>query len=331
MIDLSTLRSWLASPAARDVEQALRRASIPTDEAMRSLDRVTHDPASTAGVRAIRDRADVGPRPLERWLLVRRGIDALAALERAALPDSCRMLTATDIAALGGAEVDDAALHESRPRFREFAKIVTGRRFSAGLFHFEIDGIPREWLLKVRRSDLLRVWTFVALRMRGRRPVIVPHITWRRPVPPITREAVEQSYAVMADVLQCQRSIKGLAGSSWLRSPDTQRVSPRLRCVNAPIVEHDGLETTMGPAPPDCGVLSRSNTRKALYEQGLFTPTIGLTLWPREAMLAWRRDYGRTNDTSTGWWSDAATPMSADVSTISTHSSRTPASGVKNR
>jgi hypothetical protein len=282
----AALQAWLESPEARNVEAALRRAGIASADALHLLDAVTEEPSSTVAIRELHERCGI-ENPLERWLLVRRGLDGVAALEQAAIPEQCRALTAAEIGALAGSDINDQLLRVSKPRFREFAKIVTGRRYAAGLFHFEVDGIPRRWLLRVRPADLPRVWWFVATRMGGRAPVVVPHMTGRRPLLPITEKEVNCSYHLMAQVLQLQPALKGLAGASWLRSPDTHRISPHLACVNQPIVEHGGLETTLGPAPTDCGVLARSETRRRLVEQGLFTPLIGMTLWPRDAMLAW--------------------------------------------
>ena len=51
--------------------------------------------------------------------------------------------------------------------------------------------------------------------------------------------------------------------------------------------DNGGLIVESGPASPDCGVFSRSETRKRLYESKKFKPTHGLVLWPRDAMIAW--------------------------------------------
>jgi hypothetical protein len=289
MTTAAALNAWLCSPRGREVEAALDRAGMVVHEALQKLALVTEDAATIADVLELRERLPCRDLPVERWLLVRKAVETLDTLAAAMLPDACRALTEAEIARLVAAELSDRAIHVSRPRFREFAKIVTGRRFAAGLLHFEIDGIPRQWLLNARYAELPRVWWFVATRMRGLRPVIVPHLTGRRPLPPITAGEVNRSYALMAQLLEQRPDLKGLAGASWLRSPDTHRVSPRLACVNRVIVANGGLETVIGPAPADCGVLTRSETRRRMFEAGLFAPTIGLTLWPRDAMITWAR------------------------------------------
>ena len=91
----------------------------------------------------------------------------------------------------------------------------------------------------------------------------------------------------MACSMELQPDIKGLVASSWFRSPDTHRVSPHLAWVNTVVVENGGFAAVRGKADPNCGVFVRSQTRRQLYERGEFTPTIGLVLWPRKAMLRW--------------------------------------------
>jgi hypothetical protein len=289
MTTAAALNAWLCSARSREVEAALDRAGVIVDDALHKLALVTEEAATTTDILELRERPACRDLPVERWLLVRKAVETLDTLAATTLPDACRILTEAEIARLVAVELSDRAIHVSRPRFREFAKIVTGRRFAAGLLHFEIDGIPRQWLLDTRYAELPRVWWFIAAHMRGLRPVIVPHLTGRRPLPPITAGDVNRSYALMAQLLEQRPDVKGLAGASWLRSPDTHRVSPRLACFNRVIVENGGLEAVIGPAPADCGVLSRSETRRRMFEAGLFAPTIGLTLWPRDAMIAWAR------------------------------------------
>ena len=91
----------------------------------------------------------------------------------------------------------------------------------------------------------------------------------------------------MAQSLVRQPHVKGLVASSWLHSSDTFVVSPHLAWMNRTFLENGGLVVRMGPADPDCGVLSRSPERKRLYDAGLFKPTTGLVIWPRREMIAW--------------------------------------------
>ena len=237
----------------------------------------------------LRSAADADdPAHAGRRQLIAAALAYLPALDAMALPDATRALTCADLKYLADPAAPAAQFTPGSVRYHEWEKLASGRRFSAGFFHWEESGIPASWLLKVPHADLAAL-LMMLLRMGGRRPMIVPHLNPRRGAGHMTEADVEASYRMMAEALMLQPRLRGIVGSSWLRSPDTHRVSPHLACVNRVIVENGGLETTMGPAPADCGVLSRSARRRELFDKGEFSPTLGLTVWPRDAAIAWAR------------------------------------------
>jgi hypothetical protein len=207
----------------------------------------------------------------------------------ARLDDGACRLTCEAIASLAGNDprlLTD--LDVSNVRFRELAKIVTGRRFCAGLFHWEECGIRRSWLFKVPPRDWVRLAGTLA-KMGGPGPVMFLHLNPRRLSPHLCEPDISCSLAVLAESLDRRTDLGGVAAASWIRSPDTHGVSPRLAAVNAPILAGGGFVTTVGAAPVDCGVFDSSRRRRRLYQEGKFTPTIGLVLWPRAAALDWWR------------------------------------------
>ncbi len=171
--------------------------------------------------------------------------------------------------------------------FVAMCKIATLRRFPAGLFDWEVSGIPRSWVLRVDPWDFPKVAYFIAVKLGGFSPTFFSHLSGRRKNKSLSEEEANKSYYRMAQSLEIQPEVKGFAACSWFRSPDTHRVSPHLAWLSKVIVESGGLVTTAGPEDPDCGVFHRSSTRKRLYEAGEFKPTKGLVIWPREAMLKW--------------------------------------------
>lgn len=318
-IDATRLRlaGWLESGEARAARAAIRAAGVSPDEARLWLHCVTEDPDSAdrivALVSSARERGEIatGSVAIERWLLVRQGLEVIDSREMAALGDGARRLTCETIAGLvedapwlrpeasrppatraPGAEASRpaaaTALAASNVRFRELAKIVTGRRFCAGLFHWEVCGVRRSWMLRVP----LRHWVRLARTlssMGGFGPTMFLHLNPWRSAPHLEEPAISGSLAVLAESLERRADLRGLAAASWLRSPDTHRVSPRLAAVNAPVLENGGFVTTVGAAPEDCGVFEYSERRRRLYREGKFRPTVGLVLWPREAALRWWR------------------------------------------
>ena len=259
------------------------------------LQSVTEEPRSADAiaslVAAARRRGAVpdGDVSIERWLLVRQGLDAIDSEAMTTLGSTARRLTCETIATL----VEDdpwVETHLAAPhvRFLEFAKIVTSRRFCAGLFHWEECGIRRSWLVKVPPRDWMGLAGVLA-RMRGFGPAMFLHLNPRRSSPHLAEPDISCSMAAIAESLDRRGDLRGVAAASWLRSPDTHRVSPRLAAVNAPILAGGGLVTTVGTAPADCGVFATSERRRRLYQEGTFRPTIGLVLWPRADVLRWWR------------------------------------------
>lgn len=287
--------AWLDSAEAQSARRAIESTGAAPEAARLWLRAVTEDPASGATlVSLVTDAQRRGSIPtdnvaIERWLLVREALEVLQSPAMAGLGDLARGLTCAEIAALAGDDpATRTALAASGIRFREFAKMVTGRRFSAGLFHWEECGIRRSWLWKVPPRDWVGFGR-VLLKMGGLGPMMFPHLNPRRTSPRLEEPGLSRSLAVLAESIERRPDLRGFAAASWLRSPDTHRVSPRLAAVNAPVLAHGGFVTTVGRAPEDCGVFACSETRKRLYDEGTFTPTIGLVLWPRADMLRWWR------------------------------------------
>jgi hypothetical protein len=287
------LLAWLDTSDARVAQRAVESTGIAPDVLRTCLRRVTEDAGSADPVVSLiadgRRHASLpaGCVIIERWLLVRQAIEALGSAAIENLGDTAQRMTCDEIAALVH---DDhgmrTMLDASSIRFREFVKLVTGRRFCAGLFFWEECGLRRSWLAKVPRRDWIGFGRTL-IRMGGLGPMMFPHMNPRCLSARIEAPAVDRSLAVMAESLERRPELRGFAAASWLRSPDTHRVSPHLAVVNRPILAHGGFVTTVGAASPDCGIFERSRARRRLYEYGSFAPTIGLVLWPRADMLGY--------------------------------------------
>jgi hypothetical protein len=285
------LEASLASPALLDVAAALHRhhadracerivASITTSNGLQrqltalKADLAAGEPAYAAG-------------SFERLLIMREQLKALPRLASLPVSDDVKRLFCEEcqyVAAPPRGAVFDAV----RGSFVALCEVATLRRFPAGQLHWNVSGLPRSWLLKVRGRARLTLLAWVATRLRGFRPVFFPHLNAHRKSRwVLTEQESNRSYYRMAQSMMHQPDVKGLVASSWLHSPDTFAVSPHLSWMNQTFLDNGGLVVIMGPADPDCGVLSRSPERKKLYEAGLFKPTTGLILWPRRDMLAW--------------------------------------------
>ena len=294
---LARLAAWLTdSESAAMAAGAIRRCGYRPSAVAETLHLVTEAPASTSHLVILIETAKrkaglpAGSAVIERWLLVSAAA-AMLCTARTPLGHTVRKRTCAEIASL----LDDTwatgeTLLVSGIRFREFAKMATGRRFSAGLFHWDVCGMSRSWLLKVPPRDVPGLVRVLA-KLRGLGPGMFPHLNPRRQPGHLAEPAISDALAAMAETLEARPDLRGLVAASWLRSPDVHSVSPHLAVVNAPIVAAGGFVTTIGAAPPDCGVFERSRERERLYREGRFTPTTGLVIWPRAEMLRWWRSY----------------------------------------
>jgi hypothetical protein len=281
----------LASADLRPAGDLIDRLDAAETRAFDRLRTVTETPATLEPLRALRSRLN-GEAPagtFERVLLLRAWLTTLQRIPHLPLAESVKRLMCEEVRLVAAPSPSAAQRFDlDRSVFVAMSKLATMRRFPAGQLHWEVAGLPRSWVLKVRPSALPRLAYYVGMRMRGFAPALFIHLNANRKdrAALVERES-NRSYFRMAQSLALQPAIKGLVASSWLHSPDTIAVSPHLNALNRVFVDNGALVTTMGAADPESGVFTRSPERRRLFEQGLFKPTTGLVIWPRTDMLAW--------------------------------------------
>ena len=225
---------------------------------------------------------------VERWLLIQSALASLAQIPALPVSDDVKRLMCEEFCFFASEHEESAAQFEvGGRRFVGMCKLASLRRFRAGLFDWDVSGISRSDIAKVSLRQLPRTLVFLSRRMSGLEPVFFSHLNPRRMTRSLREDEANRSYYRMAKSMELQPAIKGFAACSWFRSPATHRVSPHLAWLSQVFRDNGGLIVESGPASPDCGVFSRSETRKRLYEAKKFKPTRGLVLWPRDAMIAW--------------------------------------------
>jgi hypothetical protein len=181
--------------------------------------------------------------------------------------------------------------------FASMCLVATLNRFPAGQLDWVPSGVPRSWLVRVPRRALPRLLRVVALELGGFAPAFFTHLDPHRPNQGLLLERESlRSYHRIARSMAMQPAVKGLVTASWFHSPDTFAVSPHLAWVNDVFLQHGGHVFPLGPVDPECGALYRSPERRQAYENGAFTPTEALVIWPRRAMLAWAADRADLRD-----------------------------------
>jgi len=281
-------RTTAADHLALAVE--MTNAGISIAECLDALAAATEESPDGEGrlttLRARLGRQETTPGDFERYILALAALQALDRLDSEALPARVKRLCA----GLFRQWACTPPQLDSGNRLVAFAKIATLRRLPAGLFDWETSGLPRSWIPRIRPlRQLLRTLRLVGDPTRPFRPVFFAHLTVCRPIRAMLPADAQRSYHLIARSLEMHPEVKALVTASWFHSPDTRRVSPHLSWLNQVFLEHGGIVATIGKADPGCGVLNRSPERQAAFEAGRFTPTEGLVIWPRDAMLAWAR------------------------------------------
>jgi len=72
-----------------------------------------------------------------------------------------------------------------------------------------------------------------------------------------------------------------------MRGCSIRRFAERLEVLNRPYVNHGGLITLLGPAPPSSGLLEGNAQRSADYLAGKVQYRYGFAVWPRDAAIGW--------------------------------------------
>ena len=232
-----------------------------------------------------------------RRVLLEAALRGLEQLPGLSLPTSVKDAFCKEFAFIATADAGLFAKYQpGSVRYDELLKTANLQRFPAGQFDWEIGGISRSDLFRVRPADLPRAIWFVARRMRGLHPVFFCHLNRRRSSRSLREDEALRSYFRMAEAMRQQPHILGFAACSWFRSPATHAVSPHLAWLSRVFVENGGLVVDAGHEDPDCGVLTTSSTRRRLYDEGRFRPRRGLVMWPRAAMLRWAAQHPELAD-----------------------------------
>jgi hypothetical protein len=273
-----------SSPDARAAVYALVRAVTGQPESLTPLSRLREEWSGRHDV----GRAAATDREFERSVILMAATEGLKQLPQARLPQSVQTLICDEMRWLASAPVSAlASCGLGTSAFERLCKIATLRRFPAGVFEWEVSGIPRSYCLQTAKTDWPRVAAFVACRMKGFAPVFFSHLAPRSIGRSLQEREANRSYYQMAMALRLQPEVLGFGACSWFRAPSTHRVSPHLAWLSNVFRENGGLVVDAGLDDPNGGALYRSATRRSLYEAGKWTPRKGLVMWPRNAMLDW--------------------------------------------
>ena len=164
--------------------------------------------------------------------------------------------------------------------------ICTHRMFPAGALKVEaLSGVPRRVLLSFRPGQLLKGMKQILLS-GGFRPFYEMHldIRYKEDFDP---KGWDNAFCLIAEMLVKNPHIKGLTGASWFFDPQIPRISPRLTYLRQRIEENGGkFLFYQSDEKTTQFAISKSSTRKRLYEKGLYRPASYLAIWSRENIIS---------------------------------------------
>lgn len=169
--------------------------------------------------------------------------------------------------------------------------ICTGRMFPVGPLKVEkISGIPRSLFL---RSGIIGFCNLI--KLRGFVPYVEPHLDIRF-VEQFNHEGWEKALKLTSIYILNHSKILGMIGASWFFDPEAIKISPKLSCFRE-VVENNGgmffkyrsdIKTTNF-------AISRSRTRRKLYETKVYKPISYMFVWPRSEIINWIERDGTKN------------------------------------
>jgi hypothetical protein len=177
------------------------------------------------------------------------------------------------------------------PQLCKDLAVCSLRLIPAGVAKLHLHSLPRQFLLTSNLGQSVRAWRLVLFDLMGKSPLYEYHMDSNDPacLPQFNPLGWTQFYIRAAALLRLNPRVKGLFGITWFYDPVLDHVSPRLAYLRTLITDNGGKLFRFGPCNPNSikDATFRSPTRRALYEQGKYTPTLYLAVWPRRELLAW--------------------------------------------
>jgi hypothetical protein len=152
-------------------------------------------------------------------------------------------------------------------------------------------GIPRSTLFRDNWQQFVRCTRFFLLKGSGFRPWYESH--WdRRLIRSFTPQDYDQCYLRIAELLELNPAIKGMAGFSWWFDPALESISPNLTFLRKVPLDNGAQLFRAGTnAAATRAAIHLSAERKRLYDLGKYLPTIYLLAWARKDLLGWANRY----------------------------------------
>ncbi|GAC1579553.1 MAG: hypothetical protein NVS3B27_23400 [Novosphingobium sp.] len=151
----------------------------------------------------------------------------------------------------------------------------------AAVMHLPGVGIGRKLLLRAGTAAWAKVFA-----AGGRAGWLEQHVHAPTLADTFNARGFEESYALAAQILRADPSLRGIFGTSWFYDPDAIRLSPRLAFLRDSPSAQGGLFFRVGAdAESSALAVATSPTRRAAVEAGTYRPCRYGLIWPRADVL----------------------------------------------
>lgn len=184
-------------------------------------------------------------------------------------------------------------------KFLKDLAICTQRLIPVGSRKLVVKYCPKRFILQNGIRQAIRGLFFRLFKIPGISPLVFEmHMDSHDPscVAEYTSNGYIRSCLCVADLMESQKDIKGIYGTSWFYDPKLEMISPRLNYIRKVFTDNGGAVFYLGPSESaKADALAKSPTRNRLYREGKYIPTDYLIIWSRNDLLRWARQFRKDN------------------------------------
>lgn len=146
--------------------------------------------------------------------------------------------------------------------------------------------LPKRWMFESLPRSLFEGLGIMA-KIGGREPLYSIH-TYNRHLTEFTDPGWEIHYRRIASIMEHEPKVLGVTGASWFFDPAIETVSPRLAYLRKLPISNGAIFVKVRNTQHTYdNALSKSATRKQLFDEGKYQPQEWLMVWPRRELLHW--------------------------------------------
>lgn len=178
----------------------------------------------------------------------------------------------------------------SNDKFCKDIALCSMRLIPVGPRKIHCSTLSKRFLLKGGISQCYNGLIFIFFDLKGFKPLYEMHTDSKDSdlLKEFNPEGFKKSYFRIAELLNKNKDIKGIFGTSWFYDPSLDNVSPRLTYVRKMLIEAGGKIFYIGS--DDQAVrnsIQKSKNRRKLYQEGKYLPTNYLIVCPRRKLIEW--------------------------------------------